>query len=339
MTALAFVVVVLMLGIYVLLDGYDLGVGAIHLFVAREDSERSAAIASIGPVWNGNEVWLLAAGGTLFALFPQVYASAFSGFYLPFMVLLWLLMFRGIAIELRGHVPSDLWRDFFDVTFTVASILLILVLGVALGNVLRGVPLDAGHYFTGTFGFLLNPYALGVGLLALAALAQHGAAWIAMRVVGKPAERARTVVGRLWPIVFVLAGAVTAATFWVHSPLPNLRAMPWVALAPLLSFAGLLSIWYFRLRGNGRGLFGASNLFLGGMLASAAAGLYPYLLPGYPSPEDGLSALRAAPSPVTLGTVLAVVIAGLVAVGIYRTLIVRRLVAEPVSPAATRGHQ
>ena len=169
MIVVAFLLLVAMLGVYVLLDGYDLGAGAVHLFVARDDAERAAVLDSIGPYWNGNEVWLIAAGGTLFALFPQVYASSFSGFYLPFMVLLWLLMFRGIAFELRGEFPSDLWRGFFDVTFAAASVLLILVLGVALGNIVRGVPLDTAHYFQGTFAFLLNPYAVGVGLLAVAA--------------------------------------------------------------------------------------------------------------------------------------------------------------------------
>ena len=121
MIVLAFIVLMVMLGVYVLLDGYDLGTGAMQLFVARGDRERAAVLESIGPYWNGNEVWLIAAGGTLFALFPKVYASSFSGFYLPFMGLLWLLMFRGIAVELRGLFPS-LWRSFFDVTFAVAVI-------------------------------------------------------------------------------------------------------------------------------------------------------------------------------------------------------------------------
>ena len=311
MIVLAFLVLVVMLGVYVLLDGYDLGVGAVNLFVARDDAEREAVLESIGPYWNGNEVWLIAAGGTLFALFPQVYASSFSGFYLPFMVLLWLLMFRGIAFELRGQFPSDLWRGFFDVTFAAASALLILVLGVALGNVLRGV----------------NPYAVGVGLLAVLALAQHGAAWIADRVDGPPARRALTAIRILWPLVLGLTGVMTIATFRVHSPVPNLLAMPGIAVAPLCSIVGLVGVATFVLQGRTPRLFAASTLFLAGLLASAAATLYPYLLPGYPSPETGLSIFSAPISPLALQTMLPIAIGGLLIVAAYRSFVGVRLSA------------
>jgi cytochrome d ubiquinol oxidase subunit II len=329
---LAFAVLVAMLGTYVLLDGYDLGVGALHLFVARGEREREAVLESIGPFWNGNEVWLIAAGGMLFALFPQVYASSFSGFYLPFMVLLWLLMFRGIAFELRGQFPSELWRSFFDTTFAVASVLLIVILGVALGNVLRGVPLDADHYFLGTFAFLLNPYAIAVGVLATAALAQHGAAWIAARVDGPPALRARDALRILWPTVVGLTAVVTIATLFVHSPWPNLRAMPAIALAPAASLVGLLGVGAFSLRprtipADPQRVFAASMLFLGGLLCSAAVTLYPYLLPGYPSAEAGLSIFSETPSPVALATILSIAIAGLLLVAAYRTFVVRKLAA------------
>jgi cytochrome d ubiquinol oxidase subunit II len=318
----AFIVLVLMLGTYVLLDGYDLGVGIVHLFVARTDSERAATIASIGPFWNGNEVWLIAAGGALFGFFPLVYASAFSGFYLPFMVVLWLLMFRGIALELRGHIANELWYRFFDVTFALASGLLALLFGVALGNVVRGVPLGRSHYFEGTFTFLLNPYSVGVGLLAVAALALHGAAWIAMRVDGPAAERASRAVRIVSPIVAVLAAAITYATFHVRSPWPNLLAMPWIALAPLASCAGLFGVIAIREQ-PGR-TFAASTLFLAGMLASAAATLFPYLLPGFPSADGGLSIYTIPASPNVLATMLPVVIAGLAIVGAYRAFIAGR---------------
>jgi cytochrome bd ubiquinol oxidase subunit II len=319
----AFIVLVLMLGVYVLLDGYDLGVGMVHLFVARTDSERAATIASIGPFWNGNEVWLIAAGGTLFGLFPLVYASAFSGFYLPFIVVLWLLMFRGIALELRGHIANELWYRFFDVTFALASGFLALLFGVALGNVIRGVPLGSSQYFEGTFAFLLNPYAIGVGLLAVVALALHGAAWIAMRVDGQAGARAAHAVRILGPVVIVLAAVITYATFLVRSPWPNLLAMPWIGLAPLASCAGLIGV--VASRGQAARIFAASTLFLAGMLASAAATLFPYLLPGFPSAEGGLSIYTIPVSPNVLATMLPVVIAGLAIVGGYRAFIVGRL--------------
>src|ERR1700693_5157373 len=136
-----FWLVAIMIETYVLLDGFDLGAGAIHLLVAKTDEERRLVFASIGPVWDGNEVCLLAAGATLYFAFPRLYASSFSGFYLPLMIVLWLLILRGIGIEFRGHINNRVWQDFFDVVFSVSSILLAVFLGAALGNVIRGVPL------------------------------------------------------------------------------------------------------------------------------------------------------------------------------------------------------
>ena len=176
MNVAAFWLLASMLTMYVLLDGYDLGVAVITPFVARSDQERGASMHSIGPFWNGNEVWLIATGAALFALFPQAYAASFSGFYLPFILVLWLLMLRGISLELRGHFPSQVWHEFWDACFFVASVLLVLLFGVALGNLLRGLPLDQTGFFLGTFALLLNPYALLVGLFAIAAPCMASAA-------------------------------------------------------------------------------------------------------------------------------------------------------------------
>ena len=220
----AFIAIAFLLTMYVLLDGYDLGIAAIAPLIARDDRERAAAMASIGPFWNGNEVWLIAAGAALFALFPTAYASSFSGFYLPFIVVLWLLMFRGIAMELREHFASELWHQFWDAAFWLSSALLIFVFGVALGNLLRGVPLDAAGYFQGTFAFLLNPYALLVGLFALATLGVHGAAFAALRIEGEPGRRAmRITLGGSW-LVLALYVAVTALTLAMHSPMTGVVA-------------------------------------------------------------------------------------------------------------------
>ncbi len=323
MTIVAFVVLALILGVYVILDGYDLGVGIVHLFVARNTDERAATIRSIQPVWNGNEVWLIAAGGVLFAFFPLAYASAFSGFYLPFMFVLWLLMFRGIALELHGHIANDLWRQFFDVAFAVASGLLALLFGVALGNLIRGLPIGESHYFKGTFAFLLNPYAAGVGLLAVLSLGAHGAAWIAMHVAGPPAERAQRALRILTPSVAVLAAAITFATFRVHSPWPNLVAMPWLALAPLASCAGLAGAIAFRERPPAA--FAASTVYIAGLFASAAATLFPYLLPGFPQAERGLSIYTIPASPGVLAVMLPVVAGGLAIVVAYRTYVGRHV--------------
>ena len=147
MASLWFWIVAVMVTAYVVLDGFDLGAGAIYLIAAKTNDERRRVLRAIGPVWDGNEVWLLAAGGTLYFAFPQLYASSFSGFYLPLMMVLWLLILRGIGIEFRAHIETPVWQNFFDVVFSISSILLAVFFGAALGNVVRGVPLDATGYF------------------------------------------------------------------------------------------------------------------------------------------------------------------------------------------------
>src|SRR6266496_4947673 len=176
METLWFVLVALMLDAYVVLDGFDLGVGVISPLVARTPEERQLALRSIGPVWDGNEVWLLAAGGALFFAFPLLYASSFSGFYLPLMMVLWLLMLRGIGVELRSHVSDPLWWSFFDFVFSASSLLLAIFFGAAIGNVVRGVPLNSDGYFfealwtnfrVGTNPGILEWYTVLTGVLAM----------------------------------------------------------------------------------------------------------------------------------------------------------------------------
>jgi len=325
MSVLAFVLIATMFAVYTMLDGYDLGVGAISLFVCKTPEDRATAMAAIGPFWNGNEVWLIAAGGALFALFPHAYASAFSGFYLPFVMVLWLLMIRGVALELRNHLVNELWRAFFDVAFAVSSGLLILLFGVSIGNVLRGVPLDSHYYFLGTLGFLLNPYALGVGLLAIAALALHGATFLALRSDGAVKERAATLAVTLWPLVLVLDLVVTVTTFSVHSPLPNLAAAPELTIAPIAAFAGVIGVRAALARGRLRVAFISSNVFIAGSTLSAAATLYPDLLSPFPPSPGGLTVLSDVPSPTALASTIAIVGVGLLAVAVYRSVLVRRI--------------
>ena len=323
MSIVAFVLIAFMLTMYVLLDGYDLGVAAIAPLVARTDREHEASMHSIGPFWNGNEVWLIAAGATLFALFPKAYASSFSGFYLAFIVVLWLLMFRGIAMELRGHFPSEIWHQFWDVCFAGSSVLLIVLYGVALGNLLRGVPLGPEGYFSGTFDELLNPYAIGVALLAVATLMLHGAAFLVMRTEGSAAERARRLIPRLWPAVLVLYVAVTALTISERG-----IGLAWYDLIPVLSIAALVWALFAALTKRERATFAATSLFVASLLLQAAATLYPYLLPSLPPNRGGISIFDAAPSPVALASALTVTIVGVIAVVIYGTLVLKPLAGK-----------
>src|SRR4051812_38624998 len=190
----------LMVTVYVILDGFDLGVGALHLFIGRTEEEREQATAAIGPVWNGNEVWLIASGGVLFMAFPTAYAAAFSGLYFGLILVLWLLIGRGLALELRHQLDHPMWRAACDVVFSFSSGGLALVFGVALGNVVRGVPLGPDGYFSLPLFQTLNWYALLIGVFGLVVLAAHGAAFLAWRATGDLAVRAATWARRLFPI-------------------------------------------------------------------------------------------------------------------------------------------
>lgn len=324
MSTAGFCVIAFMLTAYVLLDGFDLGVAFVAPLVARDERERGAVMASIGPFWNGNEVWLVAGGAALFALFPRAYASSFSGFYLPFIVLLWLLMFRGMALELRHHFPSRIWQDFWDAAFTLASALLIFIFGIALGNVLHGFPLDANGYFQGTFAYLLNPYALLVGAFALAVLGQHGATFAAMRIEGAPAERARILSRRLWWIEAALFVVVTVTTFGVR----GIPSVPVVVVLGFLSTAALAALPAAVRSRSAAAAFAASSAFVAALLASAAAALYPYLLPSIAGTTGGITIFDAAPSPAALSCALAVTILGSIGVGIYGSLVWRRMAGK-----------
>src|SRR3989475_12298661 len=202
-----FWLVAIMIVAYVVLDGFDLGVGILHPFLARTDEDKQLMLRSIGPVWDGNEVWLLAGGGTLYFAFPLLYASAFSGFYLALMIVLWLLILRGASIEFRNHIKSAVWDPLWDFLFCASSLLLAVFLGAALGNVVRGVPLDASGYFfeplwtnfrLGEETGILDWYTILVGVLALLALAMHGGLWVQMKTSGAVSSRAGKLAGRAW---------------------------------------------------------------------------------------------------------------------------------------------
>src|SRR5947208_1211857 len=220
-----FWLVAVMIVIYVLLDGFDLGAGTIHLLVAKTDEERRQVLGSIGPVWDGNEVWLLAAGGTLYFAFPALYASAFSGFYLPLMIVLWLLILRGASIEFRNHIKSAVWDPLWDFLFWASSLLLAVFFGAALGNVVRGVPLDASGYFfeplwtnfrLGEETGILDWYTLLVGVLALLALVMHGGLWVQLKTGGEVRSRAGKLAARSWWGVLALTAMVAAVTFRIQ---------------------------------------------------------------------------------------------------------------------------
>lgn len=303
METLWFCLVALMITAYAVLDGFDLGAGAIHLLVAKTDRERRMVLRSIGPVWDGNEVWLLAAGGTLYFAFPVLYASAFSGFYLPLMIVLWLLILRGIAIEFRSHVQNPIWPPFWDLVFSVSSLLLALFYGAALGNVVRGVPLDEDGYFfeplwtnfqLGGETGILDWYTLLVGLFALLTLTLHGALWVAMKTEGPVNERSRRLAGLAWWGTAAFTLLVTIITFRVQPHIrANLSTHLWGNIFPLLALAGLLAMRWFLTRADDTKAFLASCTYIVGMLTSVVFGVYPYVLPASTDPAFALTVHNA----------------------------------------------
>lgn len=295
---------------YVVFDGFDLGVGILHLFLVRNEAERRATLASIGPVWDGNEVWLLAGGGTLYFAFPLLYASAFSGFYLPLMIVLWLLILRGVSLELRNHIDLGVWSSLLDGVFGFASALLAIFYGAALANVLRGVPLNPDGYFflplwtnwqPGVHPGILDWYTVIGGLVALIALTLHGALWLTIKVSGDLEQRARKLVTPLWFGLIALTVVSLIATIAVRpASLVNYNTYPISYIVPVGVIASLFLIWQWNRAGKAVKAFLASSFYLFFMLAGACWGVYPVLLPATTGAQNDITLTRAISGPHTL---------------------------------------
>lgn len=305
-----FWLVALMITVYVVLDGFDLGAGVLHLLIARTDQERRTVIRTVGPVWDGNEVWLIAGGGTLFFAFPLLYASAFSGFYLPLMMVLWLLIWRGIGIELRTHLDSPVWIGFFDGCFSLSSLLLAIFYGAALGNVIRGVPLQKDGYFflplwtnwnVGPRPGVLDWFTVIAALLVLAALTVHGSNYVALKTSGEMNVRARRMAAALWPVLVVLTVVSLWATLSIRPGLlDNYKRYPVLFVIPVAVALSLLGMRQYRQRGNDKAAFLSSSAYLTLMLVGAAAALYPNLLLSTTDPALNMTVYNAAAGPYTL---------------------------------------
>lgn len=304
METLWFMIVAVMVAAYVVLDGFDLGAGVIYLVAAKTAEERQTIMRAIGPVWDGNEVWLLAAGGTLYFAFPLLYASSFSGFYLPLMMVLWLLMLRGIGIELRMHSDNPVWRGFFDVIFCMSSVLLCIFFGAALGNVVRGVPLGPDQYFfeplwtnfrVGTNNGILDWYTVLTGVIALVTLTAHGSLYVAVKTEGALNERARTTALWLWPAQVLLTVVGLVATVSInHGVLDNYKQHMVGFAIPVLVYASLAVMMHGILKRKEKMAFVASSLYIVGMLVGAAFALYPVVLPASTDPARSLTIYNTA---------------------------------------------
>jgi len=304
MEMLWFWLVSVMVAIYTVMDGFDFGAGILHHFVAKTDEERRTVIGAIGPWWDGNEVWLLAGGGAMFLAFPRTLAAGFSGFYMAMFLVVWTLILRGISIEFRSHLQDGLWRGFWDLTFTVASTLMPVLLGAALGNVIRGVPLDGTGYFNIPLFTHFSPknpvgildwYTVLIGVFALVTIAAHGSLFLAWKTEGEVQKRSLRLARPLWIAVVVLWMVATLATQNVN---PGLyEAFPEAKLAWLffaVYFGGLLVVFTGLAKERHLLAFLGSGAFILGLLATTAACVWPVMLGSTLDPKFSLTAHNAS---------------------------------------------
>jgi cytochrome d ubiquinol oxidase subunit II len=306
---------------YALLDGFDLGVGALHLF-ARTDEERRIMLNAIGPVWDGNEVWLVTGGGALFAAFPAVYATVFSGFYLAFVLLLVALIFRAVAIEFRSKQPMRWWRQMWDVGFAVGSVLSSLLIGVAMGNIAWGIPIDGRGEFAGSFLGLLHPYSLLLGITTVALFMMHGALYVVMKTEGELHDKVRGWINNCI-IFFIVCYAVTtmATLLYVPHMAARVRAQPWlfsIALANMLAIANIPREIY---RGNDFRAFLSSCAAMIALMTLFGLEMFPNLVLSNPEVGNSLTIYNASSSPKTLGIMLVIAAIGVPIVLTYTVCI------------------
>jgi cytochrome d ubiquinol oxidase subunit II len=306
---------------YAMLDGFDLGVGALHLFT-RTDEERRTMLNAIGPVWDGNEVWLVTGGGALFAAFPNVYATVFSGFYLAFVLLLVALIFRGVAIEFRSKRPMRWWRQMWDIGFSAGSVLSSLLIGVAMGNIAWGIPLDERGEFTGTFLSLLGPYPLLLGITTLALFMMHGAIYALLKTEGPLHDKLRGWITNCIIFFIVCYATTTMATLlYVPHMAARVRANPWLFSIALLNMLAIANIPREIHRGRDWQAFLSSGLAMLALMGLFGLEMYPNLVLSNPLPANSLTIHNASSSHKTLGIMLTIALCGVPVVLAYTTAI------------------
>jgi len=302
---------------YAMLDGFDLGVGALHLFT-KTDEERRIMINAIGPVWDGNEVWLVTGGGALFAAFPNVYATVFSGFYLAFVLLLVALIFRAVAIEFRSKQPMPWWRRMWDIGFSAGSIVSSLLIGVAMGNIAWGIPLDERGEFAGTFRSLLGPYPLLLGVTTVALFMMHGAIYALIKTEGALHDKLRGWINNCI-IFFITCYAVTtmATLLYVPHMAARVRANPWLFSIALLNMLAIANIPREIHHGRDWRAFLSSGVAMIALMGLFGLEMYPNLVLSNPTPANSLDIHNAASSQKTLAVMLTIALIGVPVVLAY----------------------
>jgi len=313
-----FVIVGILFTGYVILDGFDLGVGVLHLLVAKRDEDRRIFLNAIGPVWDGNEVWLVTGGGALFAAFPDVYATVFSGFYIPFMALLCALIFRAVAIEFRSKHPSPRWRRAWDIGFAGGSLASSLLIGVAMGNIAWGVPIGADREFAGTFLGMLHPYALLMGVTTVALFAMHGAIYLELKTEGEIQARVRAWINPLI-ITFILCYVIATLATLLYVPhiTEAFRREPWFFAIVIPVVLLIANIPREVNRGQEFLAFLSSCGAMAGLMAIFGVGMFPNLVFSEPFAAHSLTAYNASSSKKTLEVMLTIALIGVPVVLAY----------------------
>lgn len=305
-----FLIGALLIG-YAILDGFDLGVGVLHL-LSRGDLERRTLLNTIGPVWDGNEVWLVTAGGALFAAFPHAYATAFSGFYLAFMLLLFMLIFRAVAIELRSKEPMGWWRSMWDVAFCGASVIASVLFGVAIGNMVVGIPVGADREFAGSFLGLLRPYPILVGLFNLSIFAMHGSIYLYMKTEGELQEKVKSWIWRTFAFFIIFYMLTTIFTLAkIPAMLKNFERYPYIWALVVLNVLAIANIPRQLFHNQPFKAFLSSCCAVAALIAIFGIGIHPNLIVSTLGPQYSLTIYNAASSPKTLQIMLVIAMIGM----------------------------
>lgn len=310
--------------VYFMLDGFDLGAGMLMNFIARSDGEKRLVINTIGPVWDGNEVWLITAGGATFAAFPTTYAYMFSYLYSALLIILFALIFRGVAFEFRGKGEGEKWKKCWDMAIFAGSAVPALLFGVAFGNIFRGLPIDAAGYH-GTIFSLLNPFGLLSGLFFVMMFVVHGALWLSLKTEGDVRIRAeKTASAWLYPVIFTAVIFLTATAF-PSKFYDNFAKAPLLTFVPLLAVLGFAAAKFMTVRGKWAGAFYASCGSIIAVMATGLISLYPNLIPSKLDPAYSLTIFNSSSSPYTLKimTIVALIFVPVVIayqVWVYRVL-------------------
>jgi cytochrome d ubiquinol oxidase subunit II len=323
--------------VYFMLDGFDLGVGTLMPFLARTETEKRMMYGAMGPYWDGNEVWLIAAGGVTFAAFPTTYAVMFSGLYSALMLILFALILRGVAIEFRAKVDHPTWKAVWDRCLLAGSFVPALLLGVAFANIFQGIPIDAEGIFQGTLFTLLNPYGLFGGVLFVSMFLLHGCLWLIVKTSGTVQEKATRLVGKLWTALAVVAVGFLIATWYAtrlydnYIQNPLMYVVP-IVLIPVIVVAALIMVRVYLARGCWWSAWFASSALIVGVTLFGVAGLYPNLLPSSLNPSFSMTIYNSASSQLTLKIMLGVALTFVPVVIAYQAW-VYNLFKDPVTEA------